>query len=126
MPKFIQQFVLIFLVNKSLSKKNIIIIKVSSNKKRVLRKIADKLIKNRLVACVNFLNNVDSFYLWNEKVIKNKEYIMLIKTILEKEKIVYKEVKSMHNYEVPEIMTIKVSEIDNDYRKWLIGCVNND
>ena len=51
---------------------------------------------------------------------------MLIKTILEKEKIVYKEVKSMHNYEVPEIMTIKVSEIDNDYRKWLIGCVNND
>ena len=113
-------------MNKSLSKKNIIIIKVSSNKKRVLRKIADKLIKNRLVACVNFLNNVDSFYLWNEKVIKNKEYIMLIKTILEKEKVVYNEVKSMHNYEVPEIMTIKVSKIDNDYTKWLIGCINND
>ena len=113
-------------MNKSLKKKNIIIIKVAGNKKIILRKIANKLIKNKLVACVNLLNNVDSFYLWKGKVVKDKEYIMLLKTIFEKEKAVYDEIKSIHTYEVPEIMTIKVSQVNNDYKKWLIGCVSND
>ena len=43
----------------------------------------------------------------------------MIKTIKENEQKVYNIIKKMHNYEIPEIITLNVQNIDKDYKKWL-------
>ena len=105
---------------------NYIIIKLTSDKRSILTKIANYLIKNKLVACANIINNNNSIYLWNNKIVKSKEYIMLLKTILDKEEYIYSKINEMHNYEVPEIITLKASKINTAYGNWILESISND
>ena len=48
--------------------------------------------------------------------VPNKLDILLSKKLENK---VYKTIKELHNYEIPEISTIQASNVDKDYEKWL-------
>ncbi len=54
---------------------------------------------------------------------KNKENLALIKTIKRNEKKVYEIVKKYHNYDVPEILTIDVNNVDYQYKDWALGVI---
>ena len=54
---------------------------------------------------------------------KNKENLALIKTIKSNEKKVYEIIKKYHNYDVPEILTIDVDNIDYQYKDWALGFI---
>ena len=43
----------------------------------------------------------------------------MIKTTEKLEDKVYKTIKELHNYEIPEISTIQTSNVDKDYEQWL-------
>ena len=103
----------------------LLLIKVSGDKKTVLQNIAKRLLKEKLVACVNILSNVDSLYIWKGKVVKDKEYIMFLKTTSVKEKLVYKKIITLHNYEVPEVITTKIDNAHDKYSKWLIDSLKD-
>ena len=45
--------------------------------------------------------------------------MLLIKTSQALEANVYETIKEMHNYDTPEISTIKTSNVDEDYLKWI-------
>ncbi len=92
---------------------------MTSDKKKILSKIADNLIRNKLVACANILNNIDSIYLWKKKIVRNKEFMMILKTMSDKEKNIYTIIKDLHNYQVPEIITLEINNIDENYAKWI-------
>ena len=110
-------------MNKKVISKDIIVIKTSSDKYKILKDIAEKILKIKLAACVNLISNVDSIYEWNGKVVKEKEIIMLIKTIKNNETEIYNTIISMHNYEVPEILTFNTYNVGKDYADWLIKVV---
>ena len=40
------------------------------------------------------------------------------------EKKIYKIIKKYHNYDIPEILTLKLENIENDYMKWASGEIN--
>ena len=103
-----------------------IIIKTSSNKLSILKNIAKYLIKNKLAGCVNLLPGGTSFFNWESKVNENKEHFILIKTIKANEKSIYQKIKKLHNYTIPEIITLKVNNIDKSYNKWLKKVTYND
>ncbi len=101
----------------------LIIIKTTTNNKIVKNKLIDVLIKNNHVACINIIENIISHYKWQGKIERQKEDILLIKTVLKNEKLVYKVIKKLHDYEVPEITTISVKNTDKNYLEWVIESI---
>jgi periplasmic divalent cation tolerance protein len=45
--------------------------------------------------------------------------MLLIKTSQALEAKVYKTIKELHNYDIPEISTIETKNVDKDYANWL-------
>ena len=98
-----------------------IIIKTTVNKRTIKKKIIDKLIINKYAACINVIEKVNSNYLWNGKLVSESEEILFIKTTKDKENIIYNIIKKMHNYEIPEISTIKTTKVDKSFQDWLVN-----
>jgi len=88
-----------------------------SNKKEAER-IAKELLKNRLVACAN-LWPIFSFYWWKRKITKEREVVLLVKTLKGNYKKIERIVKKLHSYTVPIIAEIEVKRINKKYQKWL-------
>ena len=57
---------------------------------------------------------------------KNKENLAFIKTIKSNEKKVYEIIKNYHNYDIPEILTIDVDNIDYQYEEWALGVIKKN
>lgn len=91
----------------------------TSDRKEVLEKIARELVSKRLVACSQILGPIRSIYIWEGKVTEDDEYLCIMKTKEELLDRVEEEIKRNHNYEVPEIISIKIDRSSEDYRRWL-------
>ena len=96
----------------------LIIIKTTVRNKVTRENIINELIKNDYVSCINVIENVSSHYKWQGKVENEKEDILFIKTMKRNEKLVYKVIRDIHDYEIPEIMTIAINNIDSSYLNW--------
>ena len=83
------------------------------------RRIADKLLKAKLVACVNTVPKITSRYWWKGKIEKAEECLLIAKTEKRLFKAVEKKVKSIHSYTVPEIIAVPIEAGNPDYLKWI-------
>ena len=103
----------------------LIIIKTTIKNKVTKNNIIHELIKNDYVSCINVIENVSSHYKWQGKVESEKENILFIKTMKRNEKLVYEVIKLIHDYEIPEIITISLNNIDSNYLNWTNKSVVN-
>lgn len=87
--------------------------------KKKAEKIATHLLKKKLTGCVQILGPVESKYWWEGKIVKDKEWLILIKTSANLYKKVEKEIKANHAYSVPEILATPIINGSKDYLKWL-------
>ena len=102
--------------------KPVFIVSTYPNKKSIL-KIANELVKNKTIACVN-ISKIDSVYYWNGKIQNSPEYIAIFKTVT-KNKIKLKNIiEETHPYDVSEIAEIDVTSINKSYLNWLIESTN--
>ena len=83
------------------------------------KKITEHLLKERLVACVNILPVIKSEYWWKGKIESHSEVLMIIKTKTSLYKRIEKEVKKLHPYTVPEIISFKIDKGNKDYLDWI-------
>ncbi len=94
----------------------IVFVTVPNNK---FKRIIDQLLTKKLVACINVIKNVSSYYWWENKICTDKESLLIIKT----KKVLFKkllnEIKKVHPYKVPEIISIKMSEGNKEYLNWI-------
>ena len=77
---------------------------ITCPKKKEAHKIAAFLVKNKLVACANIIQNVDSVFNWKGKVIKAKEILIVGKTMNKNVQKIIKIVKKLHSNKVPCII----------------------
>ena len=94
------------------------IISTYPNKKSITR-IANELVKNKIVACVN-ITKISSIYSWQGKIEKTPEYLALFKTTQKNKKLLKEKIKSTHPYEIPEIAEIDIISINKSYLKWMV------
>ena len=87
------------------------------------RHIADHLVAQRLAACVQVLPEIESIYTWKGEVQHEKEVLVLAKTASDKFAALEKAVRAIHSYETPEIMAVRISDVSEPYRMWLIDSV---
>ena len=97
---------------------NIVIFVTAANKKEA-RKIAAGLVKEKLAACVNIIEGVRSLFRWQGKIDMAQEVLLVIKSRKTLMNRLIKKVKSLHSYEVPEIIALPIICGDKKYLKWL-------
>ena len=103
-----------------------IIIKTTTDSHKAMKLIANTLLNKKLAACINMIPRMRSKYIVDGRITESREVILLIKTTENLENKVYKTIKDLHNYEIPEISTIQTSKVDKDYENWLKDFVENN
>ncbi len=81
--------------------------------------IASKLVKNKLAACCNILPGMKSVYRWKGKIESSNEVLLLIKSTENNFKRLESEVRILHPYEVPEIISVTVQNGLPEYVEWI-------
>jgi periplasmic divalent cation tolerance protein len=66
--------------------------------------IARFLVKEKLVACVHIIPKIESIYRWQGKIEETNEYVLLAKTSERNVQKTIQKIRSLHPYEVPEII----------------------
>lgn len=81
--------------------------------------IAEKLINKKLAACCNILKNVQSIYVWQDKICRDEECLMVIKSIASKYDSIEKEILMNHPYDFPEVISMNIDNGSESYIKWI-------
>ena len=72
------------------------------------RRIAQTLVEEQLVACVNILPQILSIYRWKGKIETENEVVLIAKTVDDNVKKTIERLKELHTYDVPDIIVIPV------------------
>ncbi len=101
---------------------NLRYIYITTSNKEEARKIGRKLVEERLAACVNIIDGMESIYRWEGKVHEAAECVLIAKTHYSKVKKLTERVKELHSYSCPCIvsMTITEDEGNKEYLDWLV------
>lgn len=82
-------------------------------------RIAEALVTARVTACVNILAECTSVYRWQGKVERAGETPLLIKTTRDAYARLEETLRTLHPYEVPEIVALPVAAGLPDYLDWV-------
>ena len=85
------------------------------------RKIGKELVTTRLAACVNILDNMNSFYRWEGKIQDDTEVVMIAKTTEDRVPDLIKKVESLHSYDCPCIVSLPVAGGHQPFLEWISG-----
>ncbi len=96
-----------------------VVIFITAANKKEAQMIAFALIKEKLAACVNIIENLHSIFWWQGKVDSAKEALLIVKSRKALMNKLIKKVKSLHSYEVPEIIALPIISGDKKYLKWI-------
>jgi periplasmic divalent cation tolerance protein len=100
-----------------------LVVLVTASSDSQARRLARKLLQNRLAACVNFLP-VDSMFLWKGDIQEEEEVLMIIKTRTESFDGLMSAIKTAHTYDTPEIIGVPIVLGSREYLKWIDDEVN--
>lgn len=81
------------------------------------RRIADQLLQQRLIACVNIFP-IESAYWWQGAIQRDGEWVSLVKTRIDLETQLEAVVRAAHPYEMPCILRFEV-RANADYEHWV-------
>ncbi|HYW35560.1 MAG TPA: divalent-cation tolerance protein CutA [Balneolaceae bacterium] len=101
---------------------NLRFVYITTKDKKEARKIGKTLVEERLTACVNIIDNMESIYRWNGEVQEANECILIAKTPYHNVNELTERVKEMHSYDCPCIISLQLSEQEGNeaYQQWLI------
>lgn len=107
-----------------------IFVYITCQNKKEAQKIGQALVKEKLAGCANYWP-IESIYHWPSsvkategkqgKLVKDKEFVLLVKTRKNKFQKIEAKVKKLHSYQVPCIIALPVSKISQKYFHWLKG-----
>lgn len=93
----------------------------TTDKKEDAEKIAFSLVEKKIAACVQIVGPITSIYRWKGNIETAEEWQCVIKSRKNLYDEIEKAIKSVHSYEVPEIMAVPIVAGSGDYLEWLRG-----
>jgi len=104
-------------MKKSAGKVLIVLVMASSRKEAI--RIAQAVVKEKLAACVNILSPVTSIFRWKGKVQRSRETLLIVKTTERRYPGLERLIRSLHSYEVPEIVALRIDRGLSQYTAWV-------
>jgi periplasmic divalent cation tolerance protein len=89
--------------------------------------VAAALVQERLAACVNRVSGLRSTYIWDARLQDEAEILLIIKTTVARLEALQSRLKSLHPYELPELLAIAVAGGNERYLDWVrMGVAGKD
>jgi periplasmic divalent cation tolerance protein len=83
------------------------------------QRISNQLVTERFAACANILPAIESVYRWKDKIENGNETLVFFKLSEDRRSTFQEKLRSLHPYEVPEIIFIPVSNGLPEYLRWV-------
>ena len=83
------------------------------------RRISNQLVTEKIAACANILPGVESIYRWKERIETANETLVFFKLSEDRQAAFQEKLRSLHPYEVPEIVFVPVASGLPDYLRWI-------
>jgi periplasmic divalent cation tolerance protein len=101
------------------------IVLVTCGSEEEAKRIGRALIEVRLAACANIMaRGVRSIYRWKGRVKSSRETLLILKTTRARFRRLQSEIRKLHSYEVPEIISVPVAEGFAAYLRWMAESVS--
>ena len=84
------------------------------------RRIARQLVTENFAACANIVPAIESIYRWQGKIEQGNETLVLFKIAAARYPAFQEKLKSLHPYDVPEIIACPVDKALPEYSRWVI------
>jgi periplasmic divalent cation tolerance protein len=83
------------------------------------RRISRQLVTENFAACANIIPSIESIYRWQGKVEAAPETLVFFKTTPARYAAFQDRLKSLHPYEVPEIICLRIADGLPEYLQWV-------
>jgi periplasmic divalent cation tolerance protein len=83
------------------------------------QRVSNELVSEKFAACANILPPVESIYRWKGKIEQGNETLVLFKLSEDRQSAFQEQLRSLHPYEVPEIIFVPISSGLPEYLRWV-------
>ncbi len=91
--------------------------------KEEARSVGKTLVEERLVACVNIFDGINSLYIWDGALQDDQEVSVIAKTTAANVDAVVERVKTLHSYDCPCIAALPLKGGNREFLDWIKGMV---
>ena len=92
---------------------------VTAPSEAMARELGQRLVDDRLAACVSVVPGVTSIFMWEGKREEASEALLVIKTRAERYPALQQRVLELHPYSVPEVLALAVEAGAPAYLRWV-------
>jgi periplasmic divalent cation tolerance protein len=85
----------------------------------IARRISNQLVSESFAACANILLAIESIYRWKNKIESGNETLVLFKLSESRQSAFQDKLRSLHPYDVPEIIFVPVASGLPEYLRWV-------
>lgn len=88
--------------------------------REIAQRVSTQLITEKFAACANILPGIESIYRWKNKIESGNETLVFFKVSEDRQSAFQEKLRSLHPYEVPEIIFTPISDGLPEYLRWVI------
>ncbi len=85
----------------------------------IAKHISKIIVSEKLAACCSVIQNVISYFGWQNILNERNEYLLIIKTNYKNLEALQERILQITTDEVPEIVALQVTDILEEYENWL-------
>jgi len=100
-----------------------VVILTTIDKEEKADAIATALVERKLAACVNVVPLGISIYRWKEKICRDREYMLFIKTSQHLFNEVRDTIRELHTYDLPEVIALPIAVGEERALEWIAASV---
>ena len=89
-------------------------------------RLAYMLVSKRLAACVQIMPEMESVYRWQGQIERQREVLLIAKTVNSKFAELEREVVALHSYDTPEIVALPLTAGSRPYLEWLSASLGEE
>jgi periplasmic divalent cation tolerance protein len=101
---------------------NLRLVYITTKDKEEAKAIGRTLVEEKLAACVNIVDGMESIYRSEGEVVEDREAILIAKTPYHNVNDLTEKVKELHSYDCPCVISVQLTEQEgnDEYQHWLI------